>query len=955
MPLKKLFDTFSNKRWNLACCMFTFYVLPMVAQPVLRNYNNENGLPSNMVYALSIDTMGYLWGAHELGIWRYNGKIFDNNNIPNKETIFCQTDICGRVWYIDITYQLRYAETSNKIILFTDKVDRFFITNSSLAVIKDGIEGSEVKLYDITTLKYKGSSLIKNDIVKAVSEFESELWIFTKNNVYKYFHNDIDSIHYTDKAEHIKTYSINNTFYYSREEKLYATSKNNIPLKPIFNASNHINSFIITTNNEIIYATDKGLYYSKLYSKAPPIRLIEKVCATSIIKDSEGYYWVSTLHNGLFSFSLEIKNIPNDITGLSIIKKDYKGEVIVGTIDGKLFNYTRKEYLPYEQHVKKSAFKEQVRDFLILRDKTLVAYNNMFSYYFKGKLQKTDYLASSCMSSNAIIKSIAPYNEDSFFLAGHNALLLLDLKRGQSERIANYRCTKVFVDSKKMLWVGTPNGLYTFNFGDVIPKHIENDNLRHAYITTITEDIEGRILIGTQDRGLFWKDSIGWHTLVEKKTLSNTIRSVFADSKNQLWIGTNNGLYKLHFMHKKQSYEITQITEADVFFKTDIKDILVKDDTIYSISNHRLNVVIDRRNFITVQNPRVVVDGIWINNVPIGLPTKKIRQPYPLNNFRLSFHTIQLHYTEPITCQYRILGLNSTWQNSSDKIELGNLPPGRYIFEVKTLLSNNFQNESISQLFEIEVLSPFWQKKWFIGMAFITCFLFLFLVFLLYKKYLTQKLQKASAINAQIAGLQEKALRAQLNPHFIFNSLNAIKEFILKNDTEQSEKYLNTFAKLMRQIMDNSRNSSITIQDEITFIDLYLKIEKLRFNDRFDYEITTKNVDKNQKIPAMLLQPFVENSIRHGKIGNQSYSGKLNIEFYATDTTFFCTIKDNGIGLLSNTMKQRNIGRSHSLEILRERIKVYNMKIPDSVNFDIESNANNKGVTVTVRILNNWI
>ena len=932
------------------CC-----VLSINAQPVLRNYTIENGLPSNMVYTLSIDTMGYLWGSHELGMWRYNGEIFDNNNTPNKETIFCQTDICGRVWLIDITYQLHYIEASNKMNLFSDKIDRFFITDSLLAVVRDRIDGSEVKLYDIITLKYIGSYHIKNEIVKAVTEFKKQLWIFTKDNVYKYCENGVDSIHYGNKVEHIKTYSIKNTFFYSREEKLYATKGDNAPFEPILKDSIHINSFIVTTNDEIIYCTNKGLYYVKPYSNTSPISLIENVFATSIIQDSEGYYWVSTLNNGVFSFSLEIKNIPNDITGVTIIKQDYKGDVIVGTTDGKLLNYTQKKYLPYK-HAKYIAYEKQVRDFLILRDKALIAYNDRLSYYFQGKLQKTDYIAKSCMSTNPIVKSIAPYNEDSIFLAVHNALLFLDLKKGRSERIANYRCTKVFVDNKKILWIGTPNGLYTFNFGDVTPKQIKNNKLSYAHITTITEDIEGRILVGTQDQGFFWKDTSGWHSLMGKQLLSsNTIRSVFVDGKNRLWIGTNKGLYRLRFIHKKEAYELTQINEADAFLKTDIKDILVKGDTIYSISNHQLNTIVDGRNSINIQNPRIVVDGIWINNYSIDLPIKKIVQPYPLNNFGISFHTIQLHHTESIRCQYRMLGLNPKWQISSDKIEFGNLSPGRYVFEVKIFLSDNPRNENISQLVEIEVLSPFWQKKWFTGMIFIACCLFLFLIFLLYKKYLTRKLQKTNAINIQIASLQEKALRAQLNPHFIFNSLNAIKEFILKNEPEQSEKYLNTFAKLMRQIMDNSRNSSITIKDEIAFIDLYLKIEKLRFNSRFDYEITTNNIDINQKIPAMLLQPFIENSIRHGKIGNQSYLGKLNIEFYTTNTAFFCTIKDNGIGLLPKIMAENNIGRSHSLEILRERIKAYNMKIPDSVNFDIESNTDYKGVTVIIRILNNWI
>ncbi len=173
--------------------------------------------------------------------------------------------------------------------------------------------------------------------------------------------------------------------------------------------------------------------------------------------------------------------------------------------------------------------------------------------------------------------------------------------------------------------------------------------------------------------------------------------------------------------------------------------------------------------------------------------------------------------------------------------------------------------------------------------------------------------------------LQLKALRGQMNPHFVHNSLNAIQYYIQKNDVETSETYLAKFSKLMRQFFDYSRQQQITISDEISLLNNYLQIEKLRFEEKLEYDITIdpKLEIEDEFLPSMLLQPIVENAINHG-LFHKKGKGKVSIEFrYLHENSFKVSIIDNGIGINNTKILNKNITRntaSHSSEVLKERI-----------------------------------
>ncbi|MGH1385190.1 sensor histidine kinase [Kordia sp.] len=203
----------------------------------------------------------------------------------------------------------------------------------------------------------------------------------------------------------------------------------------------------------------------------------------------------------------------------------------------------------------------------------------------------------------------------------------------------------------------------------------------------------------------------------------------------------------------------------------------------------------------------------------------------------------------------------------------------------------------------------------------------LFFVFVTRKnKLITEKTMSINSYEKKMVDLELHALRSQMNPHFVHNSLNAIQYYIQMNDIDQSENYLTRFSKLVRQFFDYSRKQLITIEEEIELISNYLALEKLRFEDKLSYEIICdETVDVEASIPSMILQPIVENAVNHG-IFHKKAPGKVIITFsQLSNDSFSVVVKDDGIGIKQSKKLSKNKIKnqgSHSSQVLDERLKL---------------------------------
>ncbi|RXR20204.1 sensor histidine kinase [Flavobacterium stagni] len=204
------------------------------------------------------------------------------------------------------------------------------------------------------------------------------------------------------------------------------------------------------------------------------------------------------------------------------------------------------------------------------------------------------------------------------------------------------------------------------------------------------------------------------------------------------------------------------------------------------------------------------------------------------------------------------------------------------------------------------------------------------------EKVTTLRLQFENEVNI----LKLESLRSQMNPHFIFNALNSIKVYLIENNKEQAIYYLNKFSKLIRKILESSRNDSITLTEELEIIELYMRIENIRFDNQIDFSITQdeKVGLPTVKIPSLLLQPFIENAIWHGLMLKEGEK-KISIHVGVQDSRVVLTISDNGIGrekAREHREKKSFKKESLGLEFSRERLSYFNKKTESNYSFNIE-------------------
>ncbi|MEO6670667.1 MAG: histidine kinase [Ferruginibacter sp.] len=328
-----------------------------------------------------------------------------------------------------------------------------------------------------------------------------------------------------------------------------------------------------------------------------------------------------------------------------------------------------------------------------------------------------------------------------------------------------------------------------------------------------------------------------------------------------------------------------------------------------------------------LQPPVVFISEIHIlSDTTLYNPGKSITLPYFNNDIRLSISAV--NYTDAINMRYAYQLLNkgdSTWTEigTQQSILFNNLSFGINTIRVKVYSLNNLWPEQVTEIF-ITVNPPFWKTKMFlIGCSVLAALI----IYLLVRRRITA-IRKTAALNQQLSEYEMKALHAQMNPHFIFNCLNSIKEMILTGEKEKASKYLSTFAQLLRDTLEQSIHSFTTLDATINHLERYISIEQLRF-DNFHYSINTdSSLDIKQiKIPPMLLQPLVENAIWHGL---QLKEGKkqLTISFKQQQQELLCMIEDNGVGFRQSLKNKKTDNDHHSIAVqnINKRIELLNEK-----------------------------
>lgn len=469
---------------------------------------------------------------------------------------------------------------------------------------------------------------------------------------------------------------------------------------------------------------------------------------------------------------------------------------------------------------------------------------------------------------------------------------------------------------------------------------------------------DNKLVIATKGSGVLIYDESRVYQINEQKGLcGDNVYKICTDG-NTVWAATNKGLSKINFsQNEPKQYTIINYTTFDGLASNEINDVLKFDDKIWLATNKGLTFFNPNQSTKTSVSIPLYINKVLVNDTEQAVDNS-YRLEHNQNNLKIGFIGLGYRNAGKLKYRYKMLGIDSDWNyTESREIQFTTLPANEYTFVLSVLNPDGTWSKNEVQI-QFVILAPFWQKWWFF--AFCTILVFLIVVFII--RYRVNKAHREEEKNLSLykvlMGLKLKALRAQMNPHFTFNVMNSIQHFILNKDEESAIRYLSKFSKLIRAILNNSEKNTITVSEELKVLELYLDLEAMRFEQRFDYEIVVdKKIDREAvEIPSMLIQPYVENAVKHG-ILPLSQKGKIKIELVQIEKVIKCVIIDNGVGRVkAGETKESDEHKSFGTNITQERLAVinelYNSKLSETITdlYDEQGNAIGTRVEIFIPI-----
>lgn len=543
------------------------------------------------------------------------------------------------------------------------------------------------------------------------------------------------------------------------------------------------------------------------------------------------------------------------------------------------------------------------------------------------------------------------------------------------------RINCLHIDKLNRTWFGTVSGGIGYILSDSIHVFPNNERLSSVRIRSMREDLNGNLWVGTADGGInriaLYNDSFAIQSFSRVDGLtSDNIYLLERDRNDRLWLGSETGVDRLTFGEEGQLLEVKHFGRAEGFSGIETAQNATCIDQSGQLWFGTINGLIRHDPGNQVKNlvpPKVQLTNISLayrdlENTDyasvIGSWKKQIKPlELPHHENRIGFDFIGINHRNPekVKYQWKLDGFEDEWSPVSSKSDAtySNLSPGDYTFLVRACNEDGvWTPEPIAMSWTI--LKPFWATWWFriaAGLVLVSLVLLAFNYRVRQVKRETMRERQQLKLERNLLELEQKALRLQMNPHFIFNALNSIQGLIVRKDEQTARFYLAKFSKLMRLILENSREALVPLEDEISSLDNYLALEKFSRNNAFDYHIDTDpDIDTEMvMIPPMLIQPFLENAIIHG-VGHLEEKGRIKLQFNLSGSSIVCDITDNGVG--REKAAKINSQRDHhhkstALTVIRERLELLGssnghkaLEIQDLQNGTSEVN----GTKVTLRI-----
>ncbi|MCY1720995.1 histidine kinase [Prolixibacteraceae bacterium Z1-6] len=933
------------KKSYILLLLISFLLQHALAQnPFVTNYSISDGLPTSKGNCAFQDSKGFMWFGTDAGVSRFDGNQFvhytEEDGLSGNLVIRIKEDKKGQIWFLNLNGTVNYYSNG---IIYNDNNAPFLAELKTNFLFHNFFEDTDSTLYFYNTA--------------------SEIYV-VKNNKYI----DYQNLKNNDAHLSRSTYALNMS---SDGHLLLWASDGILELENIDNITKHhretglIHKAFPLDKNKTLILDQFGSIH--LFQDTEPIQknilTSESQTINDIIIDNEGFIWISTFDKGIFCYQNEKLVAHLDIRKSQNLIVDNENNIWTASNFDGIYKINR-NILKYE-HIGLEEFDNKgITDIAPANNKGVWVTNGESLFWIHNQKK----FGRKIPVEGHILESIYQLKNNTVILSGSNTNInfIEEVKVNEQKNIiehvepwkSGYNVKKVVVDSSE-------NKLYSFANDRLITC-----DLKSPYTTSFPPLNIGRINnLFINNKNLVVIKGSRFTVTDGDSTYNNAIYQQFSDQiltshlnldkQNEILNIYGNNLY---LIHNEQTYNLTKDLKTQIDYR--IKDMVYSENTlffftvktVYFITNpldylttgqvelNRLNIEFNNINDILCQDSLLYVasdDGLTFIPIKESVNSQpQETQPYFTkvslndeelsllenkvvfkNKNRLSIEFSSLNYSSiPSEYSYKMKGLDDNWSNGREtRVVYLNLEPGEYTFQLKS----HKNREPFSEVIELPVIvnPTFFQRT---STKVLLLFLTLFFLFLIVRFFYQRKIQQKETDHLLIT-LEHKALQSMMNPHFIFNALGSIQGYLLQNKSSEAGTYLSQFARLIRQNMNSLKSNYICIDDEIERLRNYIALEKLRSNNRFEYEIIVdEELDSYEAcIPSMIIQPFVENAIWHG-ISPLYEGGKIKVIFnYLDEKSVEVLVEDNGVGIKNeDSISNPSHGLNMGITLTKKRLKL---------------------------------
>jgi ligand-binding sensor domain-containing protein len=861
------------------------------------------------------DQKGFLWVATENGVSRFDGNVFHNyslkDGLADNEIFKICEDKTGRIWFMGFTGKLSIFHNG---IFFNARNLELLKTLNFNYYIKDFFQDSGETIW-ISSSEEGVKALTRSGRIYEIDSPDGKY-----DNLTDFFCRG-DSVF----AEN-KNYQV--VFVKFKARIIRAKSEKEDSDKPLCS--------IKDSKGTSWTGKKDGLYSVSTFRK---IRHLDNVSVTSVHEDSEGNIWVSTLGQGLYMLPVIPFYSPSSQFSDPVFAVTATSEhIISGTGRGSV------RFMKSEGVIDKEVFLNGVSDGNKVRtlypDRSGSTWcgtdNGIFRISSHGKV--------AIIQKGCSVKDFC-YFRDYLWFATNSGIFRVHEDSSRGKFISSERVISVSSNIKTII----SGGLQGFSEIDSGRNILTDYRISRLHTS-------GRIILaGTYGAGLYMGTPGEMKMQLVTGLSGDVIMDIVKGKGNVYFVATERGIDKIE-LDGNYVKSILSFSESDGLPTEEINSLFYRNDTLFIASDKGVIFFNPSGNPENAAFPKIYITEMMVNNLRVNTHGNLYFES-DRNNIKFQFTGIAYSSFGDVKYEYILKGLENGWTETGNKsVEYRGLAPGHYEFCVRAISKYGDKSKYVANT-SFEINPPVYSLWWFriIAGSVIGGFIYSagFLIIRRNKKRNNEKLR--------LLELEQSALQSQMNPHFLFNSINSIQQFLILSDKRSSLKYLTTFANLMRNFLSSMQMKYVSLEQEISNIKLYVELENLRLNNKFDLKIDYADLPLSDIfIPSMFIQPVVENCILHGLAPLENRQAILSLIFKADNQSVKISVKDNGIGRdASKAIEGKRVYHTGSaVRNMDERIRILNkikgFKADFQINdlFDIEGKPIGTEVVLVLPRLN---